>query len=132
MAKKGGRVSVKGVEKVVAANKKFVQKSLVGTAMGLRMWAEETMTVIKKDFVPFKHGILRGSGQVASKKEGDDLLVELSFGGDSPAGAYAAAVHEKPASHKHGTDKYLEKGTAQESSKLDDRIVRSVKRSANI
>jgi hypothetical protein len=126
-------ISVKGVEQVIAATNKFLQKSQKGSARGLRTWGEDTMTVAKQDFVPHRFGHLKGSGTVESKGAGtNEALVELSFGGESPAGEYAIIVHERPANHKHGTDKYLEKATAQESNKVDDLVARAVKRETGL
>lgn len=76
------------------------------------------MTLAKNDFVPVEFGSLRGSGVVEEKGTNERPEIELSFGGTNPAGAYAIVVHERPASHKVGSDKYLETPALQESKKL--------------
>ena len=125
MARKG--FTLKGVTLVVANIKKFERNAVAGSAKGLRTWGEATMSRIKEREVPVKFGILKGSGKVDEAGTKDKPEVELSFGGDHPASGYAIAVHEIPASHKHGGDKYLERGALAEASKLKDDIAKAVK-----
>jgi hypothetical protein len=91
------------------------------------------MTLAKEDYVPVLTGALRASGLVEMKEEeGDTPSVQLSFGGQSPAGKYAIFVHEVPASHKVGEDKYLEKPALRQSSKLKSTIAREVKKDTRL
>lgn len=125
MAKKG--FTLKGVTLVVANIKKFERNAVAGSVKGLRTWGEATMSRIKERDVPVRFGILKASGTVAMEGTKEEPQVELSFGGDQPASGYAIAVHEVPASHAHGTDKYLERGALEESSRLKSDVGKAVK-----
>ena len=125
MTQKG--FTLKGVTLVVANIKKFGGNAAIGSIKGLRTWGEATLTVIKEREVPIKFGILKGSGKVDEAGMKDKPEIEISFGGDHPASGYAIAVHEIPASHKHGGDKYLERGALAEASKLKGDVGKAVK-----
>jgi hypothetical protein len=100
---------------VISNIKKFTARSSVGARKGLRTWGEATMSKIKRDDVPRKFGTLAASGTVDSVDEASDPGIELSFGGSHPASGYAIPVHEVPATHKHGSDKYLERPALSEA-----------------
>ena len=125
MAQKG--FTLKGVTLVVANIKKFERNATLGSIKGLRTWGEATLTVVKEREVPVKFGILKASGKVDEAGTKSRPEIEISFGGDHPASGYAVAVHEIPASHTHGGDKYLERGALAEASKLKDDIGDAVK-----
>jgi hypothetical protein len=126
------KVEVKGVEAVASAALKLFGKSYEGTVRGLRVWGEETITRAKQNFVPVRFGVLRASGKAEIREGEESPSVELSFGGDSPAGEYAIYVHEIPAEHHVGEDKYLEKPALQESGHLAADIMVQVKRATGI
>jgi hypothetical protein len=120
---------MKGVEAVVQAGRRVYMGALEGVARGLRLWGEETITLAKEDYVPVLTGALRASGTAEMVDEGTTApSVRLSFGGQSPAGEYAIPVHERPASHRVGEDKYLEKPALRQSRKLKETIAREVKK----
>jgi len=122
-------VKIKGVEAVVRASQMLGRKAQGAVVRGLRLWGEETITLAKEDYVPVLTGALRASGHIEMKEEeGDTPTVQLSFGGQSPAGNYAIPVHEVPATHHVGEDKYLEKPALRESTKLKSTIAREVKK----
>ena len=104
-----------------------MKKSVIGTKRGLQNWGEDTMTFAKRDFVPVEFGNLRGSGTVEQKMEADGPIIELAFGGETQAGKYALVVHERPARHDVGTDKYLEKPAFQRSNQLIGEIGKAVR-----
>jgi len=114
---KGG-VTFKNAEKVAAAIKNFAKRSASGTREGLTVWGHETMTIAKRDFVPVEFGTLMATGTVEEAGSDSAPEIVLSFGGDSPAGAYAIPVHERPARHSKGSDKFLQTPAQQESKKL--------------
>lgn len=116
---------VSGVSQTIRALKAFSSKSLEGTARGLRIWGEETVTYAKDSHVPVETGNLRASGVAESKMEGDEPAVELSFGGQAPAGAYAIIVHEK-------VHKYLEVPANEKSKDLIPTVANEVKRSTGL
>lgn len=65
------------------------------------------MTISKRDFVPVKWGILRGTGIVLPVEQSRGFLsVELAYGG--PAAPYAVTQHEVRMAHKIGEWKYLQ------------------------
>ncbi len=121
------RLTIKGIKAVAKALKNFEKRSVVGTKRGLKVWGEETLTAAKKE-TPVAEGTLRGSGDVEEKDVGGSLAIEISFGGDSPAGAYAIPVHERPARHSVGGDKYLERPALDRASRLIPTIGQEVRR----
>lgn len=112
---------VRGVDSTKRALARFVKRSVSGTARGLRVWGEETMTYAKQSFVPVLTGNLRGSGTVESKDEGGSPSVELAFGGQAPAGEYAIVVHER-------TIKYLETPANERSSRLASTVANEIRK----
>lgn len=113
---------VKGVDTVKRALQNFVSRSIEGTGRGLRKWGEETMTYAKKSTnFPVETGNLRASGVVEGKDIGGSPAVELSFGGQAPAGGYAVVVHEK-------TYKYLEIPVNEKSKDLIPTVGEEVKK----
>jgi hypothetical protein len=130
LAKTG--VKVKGVSRVIQSYRKFTKTAEAEIFAGLRVWGENTMTISKDEFTPVKRGYLRGSGTVESRRIKGNPAVELSFGGESPADEYAVYVHEIPAEHPVGEDKYLEKAVMQEMPELVPTIKRVVKRRTGV
>ncbi len=118
---KGG-ITVKGVQVVARALKNFARKSVKGTQRGLLVWGEETKTLAMKE-VPVKDGTLRGSGDVEEKMIGGSPAVEISFGGESPAGAYAIPVHERP----FKGHKYLERPALANAKNIIPTVGREVR-----
>lgn len=68
-------------------------------------WAEDTMTISKENFCPFKTGKLKSTGKVKTVSGTDkEYKVELSYGEGID---YAIKQHEVPMYHEHGQDQYL-------------------------
>lgn len=132
MAKSG--FTVKGVDLVLKNINNFTGKTVLGAAKGLRTWGEATMAKIKERDVPREFGVLAGSGKVETtgSRKSKQLQVELSFGGSHPASGYAIPVHEVPAKHSHGSDKYLERGALSEAKKMKRDVAQAVKRATGM
>lgn len=127
---KAKKFRVKGIKQAQGANFDYFKRAQRGAVKGIRVWGEETMTITKAQHTPFDTGNLRGSGMV--DPEGSSSLqptVELSFGGESPADEYAVVVHENTKlKHKHGSSKYLEIGSLNESGRLAPIVAEFVNR----
>lgn len=85
----------------------------LSAAIGLNEVAAEVMAE-SQELVPYKYGVLKGTGKVSQFAKPDNLEAKLTYGTE-----YAAAVHEIPeppakskggrsARHEHGQWKYLE------------------------
>ncbi len=102
------RVTLRG-DKQLAAHLRKAKKSLA-QALNLAMHniAEDVMSDSKVNYVPVKDNALRSSGKVGDvRRVGDDVIVELGFGG--AAEKYAWVQHENlDYAHKVGSAKYLE------------------------
>lgn len=96
-----------GQVKMNAELKQLLRQFPEKAAASLFKRANVIMTVSKRDFVPVKWGILRGTGIVfpAEFRRGF-LSVELAYGG--PAAPYAVTQHEVKMAHKVGEWKYLQ------------------------
>ena len=92
------------------------------SAQSLYQSAEEVMAESKEQYVPVDVGALRSTGKVLRKKEGNDEIIILSYGGPVKGSYrnkrgelvenvhYAVHVHEDlQAHHPVGEAKYLEK-----------------------
>jgi hypothetical protein len=90
------------------------------------------MTISKDEYCPVDDGYLRGSGTVESRRIKGNPAVELSFGGESPAEEYAIYVHEVPARHPVGEDKYLEKAVMRQLPEVVPTIKRVVKKRTGV
>lgn len=88
------------------ANLKVLFKALTDEAKDTtREWAEDTMTISKENFCPYKTGLLKSTGKVKTVVGTDrEFKVELSFGEGIN---YAIPVHEIPRYHAHGQSQYL-------------------------
>ncbi len=102
------KVTLRG-DKQLAARLRKAKKSLA-KAMDSAMHniAEDVMADSKTNYVPVKDNALRSSGKVgAVRRVGNDIIVELGFGG--AAAKYAWVQHENlDYAHKVGQAKYLE------------------------
>lgn len=70
---------------------------------GLLKWGNKVMRTSQKDYCPWKTGALSGSGKVLVDQDTPgNVVIKLTYTKE-----YAAAVHEIPRHHNHGTYKYL-------------------------
>jgi hypothetical protein len=104
---------------------------------------EYIMSDSKKNYVPVDLGALKTSGHVNSPdKDGDNIRVDMVYGG--PAAAYAIAVHEHPSEHsppswegkviefspkdgKHGA-KYLERPFNEAQKGMQQRLATEIEK----
>lgn len=120
--------SIKGVDEILRKLEATSERFAKAIRDGLNAWGENTIS-ISKEVCPYRWGHLRASGKSEMIKSGGADLVELSYGGESPADAYAIYVHEIPARHAPGKiQKYLEVPTLRESKKLPSVIGAIIKR----
>jgi len=101
-------VELKGVKELVDRLKAKPRQVRQAAASGLYDFGDRIMKMSKEHYVPYKTGALRASGQAGqAKTRGDEITVELSYGGASAP--YAVYVHEITwHRHPHGQAKYLE------------------------
>lgn len=102
------RVTLRGDKELVARLRRAKKSLAKALDSAMHNIAEDVMADAKTNYVPVKDNALRSSGKVGSvRRVGDDVIVELGFGG--AARKYAWIQHENmDYAHKVGSAKYLE------------------------
>ena len=113
---------IEGLDEILEKLVGYQLETVKSVEKSLYTWGEQTLTRAKEEFVPVRFGFLRASGETELQVDGDALLVEISFGKAGPATEYAVFVHEIPANHAVGQDKYLEIPAMEESAHLGDDV----------
>jgi hypothetical protein len=79
---------------------------------GLGSWGARTK-LVAQGRTPVRTGDLRDSGQVSEpEKRQDGIMITIGFGAGKSE-KYAVFVHDIPARHEVGTDRFLEKAVEQ-------------------
>jgi len=100
---------VSGDEQTILALDLLRENLREGIRKGLLEAAEKVITTAKEGYVPVRYGWLRASGYTEPLEDQEQsIVVELGFGKEGPSRDYALFVHERPARHEVGQDKFLE------------------------
>jgi hypothetical protein len=114
-------VKVTGALEAASDLMSLAKKSPTAMERAFFKFGNTEMTEAKR-LTPVEFGDLRDSGEVSPPEwEGDNLTMELSFGGS--ASEYAMAVHEDmEAHHDQGEAKFLEKPLNASEPYMDQRV----------